>query len=332
MTIGGPGILGGSGLPSRRPVVPTPPGPADAWADLPAAEFVDSEDYHHSFVALQVGERFSLRVAPRPRAYQRGAKLDQTGPNPDEFELDLIFHADVIEAGADFDRWPGAKERFFAAAHLGETGTLNLPWKRGIRCKVVEASSTARADEHRGGEAVRVKFSTDNEDNLDRAAFQLVSVKATLPNRVEAAQFDLESEGMDLFAIEDITELAANVVGLLNSPADNAAALLHAGNRLRRAVETVGAAFSTDAAGRDQLNGPSGASARLALLGLAELGSRAVGEARPRATRVMTFTRARDIWSIATELGQNARELMTINEQIEDFAVIPAGTSVRVFV
>lgn len=313
-------------------VVPTPPGPADGWEDLPPAEFVDSTGTTHVFVALMVGEHGSLRVARRARAYQPGAKLDQTGPNPDEFELDLIFHPEVTEPGADTDRWPGAKQAFLDAAHLGETGTLNLPWKRGIRCKCIDWLATARSDELRGGEMVRARFETDNEDNLDRAAFQVVSVKATLPNRVEAARFDMESEGMDLGSIEDITELAANLAALLNAPNDTAAALLHAGNRLRRAVKTVATAFSSGVLGRDQLSDPQGSSARLKLLELLELGARGVGEARPRATRTVTFTRTRDIWTIATEFGQNARELMTQNEKIEDFGFIPRGTPVRIFV
>jgi hypothetical protein len=317
---------------ARKGFVAEEPGPADAWQDLPVSEFVDSTGEHHTFTVLQLSEHFSLRVARRARAYQRGAKLDQTGPNPREYEYDLIFHSDVTEPGADVDRWPGAKERFLEMADAGETGTLNLPWKRGIRCKLVDAVATARSDEHRGGECVRAKFEEDNEDNLDRAAFQLVAVKSSLASRTEAAQFDMESEGMDLLALEDVTELAANVVGLLNAPADAAAALAFAGNRLRRAVETVANAFSSGAPGRDGMNDPQGASARQKLLELRELGARAVGEARPRATRTMSFPRARDIWSIATELQQNARELMTINEQIEDFANIPAGTPVRVFV
>lgn len=307
---------------------------ADAFLGLGPATFkVDGGFVTHSFVAFLVSESGGNRIAQRARPWRPGAKLDALGPNPDDFSLDTIWHRDVVDPNAPTGeaRWPDALERFIADLKTGKTGTLNLPWKRGIRCKGLDWGRTASANEHRGGETLRVKFQEDNEDTLDRAAVQLVTVKATLPSAVEAARFDMESEGMDLFALEDITELAANIVGLLNTPADHAAALLHAGNRLRRAVETVGGAFGGGEPGRDQLNGPEGANARLKLLELAELGARAVGEARPRATRVMTFERQRDIWSIAGELGQNPRELMAINEAIEDFSIIPAGTPVRVF-
>lgn len=303
---------------------------ADPWLNLGPATYV-LDGVTHYFVATIVSEHFSNRNPRRTRPFRTGAKLDHTGSNPDEITLDCFFGSDVTEVDT-FNEWPNDLERFKTALKTGRTGTLNLPWKRGLRVKCDEGDITTSASEHRGNATVRVKFCEDNEDNLDRAAVELVSVRSTMQSAVEAAQFDAESEGMDLLAIEDVTQLAADVVGLLNAPGDFAAALLHAGNRMRLAVKTVGDAFSTGAPGRNQLNGPEGALTRLHLLELAGLGARAVGEARPRPTRVMTFSRLRDIWSIATELGQNARELMTINEQIEDFAAIPAGDPVRVFV
>lgn len=308
---------------------------ADAFAGLGPATFrVDGGFITHAFTAHLVTEKGGNRIAPRNRPFRRAAKLDALGANSDRFTLDCIFHRDVEEPKVVVGeaRWPDSLQSFIDDCKTGKTGTLNLPWKRGIRCKALEWTRTANGNEHRGGEVVRVDFEEDNEDSLDRAAFERVTVKASLPSVVEAAQFDFESEGMDLFALEDLTELAANIVGLLNTPADHAAALLHAGNRLRRAVETVGAAFSSGEPGRDTLNSPDGANARLKLIELAELAARAVGEARPRQTRVMKFTRVRDIWSIATEVGQKPRDLMTINEQIEDFSVIQPGTPVRVFV
>lgn len=319
---------------TTRPLFqPEEPGDPDPWLKLgPCTYVVNGKTY--GCVAMEVGENGGNRIAPRDRPWQRGAKLDGVGVKSDEFLLDLIFSNDAGEPDVQ-NAWPSDLEAMVAAFKLsgsdGLTGTLNLSWKRGLRVKPLEWSRRAVATENRGGEVLRVKFQEDNEDNLDREAFQLVQVKAALPERVDATQFDAESEGMDVFAIEDLTELAADVVGLLNYPNDVAAALLHAGNRLRLAVKTVGEAFSSGEPGRDQLNEPAGALTRLKLLELAELGERAVSEARPKATRVMTFTRTQSIWNIATELGQSARDLMVVNEQIPDFGFIEAGTPVRVF-
>lgn len=316
---------------ARQPgFIPEEAGDPDVWIGLGAASFEVPSLPKVSFIAQTVNEQGGNRIPRRDRPWQRAAKLDFVGNKSDEFSIDCIFNPDVAEGDIKVV-YPDDVERFVAALKTGETGTLDLPWKRGLRVKADEWTRTEVASENRGGAIVRVKFCEDNEDTLDREAFEVVTVKATAERQVEAAQFDAESEGMDLLAIEDLTELAANVVGLLNYPADNAAALLHAGNRLRLACKTVLEAFTTDDPGRDQMNGPNGAAARQMLLELKELGARAVGEARPRATRVMTFPKNRDIYSIATELGQNARELMKINEQIEDFGFIEAGTPVRVF-
>jgi hypothetical protein len=319
---------------AARPLFqPEEPGDHDSWLRLgPCTYTVDGKKY--GCVAMEVGESGGNRIAPRARPWQRGEKLDGVGVKSDEFLLDLIFTPDAGEPDVA-NAWPSDIEAMVAAFKLsgmtGATGTLDLSWKRGLRVKPLEWQRRASATENRGGETMRVRFQEDNEDALDREAFQLVQVKAALPERVDAAQFDAESEGMDVFAFEDITELAANVVGLLNAPGDVAAALVFQGNRLRLACKTVAEAFTTTEPGRDGMNDPRGALMRLKLLELAELGAQAVSEGRPKATRVMTFPRRQTIWTIATELGQNARELMTVNEQIEDFNFIEAGVPVRVF-
>jgi hypothetical protein len=303
----------------------------DIWLGLGPASFQLDGGFLHQFTAQVLSEGGSNRIAKRDRPFRDGAKLDFVGNNSDEWTIDCIYNNDVTEPGAEFDRWPSSLEDLIADLKTGDTGTLNLPWKRGLRVKGLDWQRVANANENRSGETLRVKFQEDNEDSLDRQAFDLVTVKATLPSTVEAAQFDAESEGMDLFAFEDITQLAADIVGLLNRPGEVSAALLHAGNRMIRAVDTIANAFSTGEPGRDQLNTPAGAGLNRQLLEMRELGARAVGEGRPRPTRTMRFDKPRDIWSIATEVRQGPRDLMTINEQIEDFAYIPPGTPVRVF-
>lgn len=302
---------------------------ADSWLKLPPATFV-LDGYTHTFTAFMVTGNGSNRLARRHRPFQNGAKIDFVGNNPDEIELDCIFHPDVTEPGADFDRWPDALDTFEDALRTGQTGTLNLPWKRGLRMKGDTWSRIAKSDEHRGGEAVRVKFVRDNEDSLDREAVQNVSVRATLANQVEAAQFDLESEGIWDGGIEQITTLAAQVQAILATPGDTLDSLLHVANRLRRAVESTAAAIDAGPLAAD----PQGSSVRQKLLDLAELAARAEGEALAARPKTRTHIPERDttIFRIATELGQKARELMAVNGAIEDFNAIPAGTPVTVFV
>jgi hypothetical protein len=306
----------------------------EVWSALPASSFQADGRIEVFFSALGNTEAGSMRIAKRDRPWQSGAKLDDVGSNSDDFQLRILFHNDVSETdlGGSLQPWPNAHDELLDQFHLGATGTLNLPWKRGIRCKATQWQSVTSADDTRGGAIVTVTFTTDNEDSLDREALELASVTATVNGAVEAATFDMDSLGMFDGSIEDITELAANLVGLLNSPNDELSAILHAARRVRRAVGFVMDSFSTAIPGRDQMNGADGASARLSLLSLLELAGRAEGEALsalPK-TRTVVFPRVRDIYSIATEVGQSARTLMSINDSIEDLSFIPAGTPVRI--
>lgn len=312
----------------------------EVWTDLLVASFQADFRTEVFFAILGNTESGSMRIAKRDRPWQNGAKLDDIGANADDFQLRLIFHNDVTEPGmgaedggwSNYQPWPNAHDELLDQFHTGTTGTLNLPWKRGIRCKATQWTSVTSADDTRGGAIVTVTFTTDNEDSLDREALELASVTATTNRDADATSFDMDSLGMFDGSIEDITELAADLVGLLNAPNDELSAILHASQRLRRAVTFVMSSFSSAVPGRDQMNDADGAGARLRLLGLLDLAGRAEGEALSALpqTRIVVFPRVRDIYSIATEVGQSARTLMSINDAIEDLSYIPAGTPVRI--
>jgi hypothetical protein len=308
---------------------------SDPWLNLPACDY-QADGFSVIVLPISgVDESGALRVARRARPWQPGVKLDHTGPDSDKLTLKLLWSNDVEDEGQGPGFWPDKLEELIAQFKSGKTATLNLPWKRGLRVKPLTWSRSASAEGDRGGELVTLNFETDNEDNLDREAFQKVSVKATVQSSVEAAQFDMESIGAWDGSIEDVTQLAADLVGYLNAPGDYAQALLHQANRLRRAAQFLTDSFSTTVEGRDQFNGPEGSSARLKLLELMELAAFAASEARaamPK-TRTITTQRDTDIWIIAGEQRppQDARALMSINGQIEDFAAIPKGTAVLVF-
>lgn len=306
----------------------------EVWTDLPACSFQADGRVEVFCSVLGNTESGSMRIASRDRPWQSGAKLDDVGAAADSFQLRLVFHNDVTETdlAGGLQPWPNAHDELLDQFHTGNTGTLNLPWKRGIRCKAATWSSVTAADDTRGGAIVTVTFTTDNEDSLDREALESASVTATTNGAVQAATFDMDSLGMFDGSIEDITELAADLVGLLNAPNDELSAILHAAGRLRRAVTFLMSSFSSTVPGRNQMNDADGANARLSLLGLLDLAGRAEGEALSALPkiRVVTFPRARDIYSIATEVGQSARTLMAINDAIEDLSFIPAGTPVRI--
>jgi hypothetical protein len=300
----------------------------------------------------EVGEDGGLRVVERVRPWQPGAKLDETGAMPDTFSLGFVFNQDVTEPEVEtqgIQVWPDLLEALVLQFKTGKTATLNLPWKRGLRVKPLTWQRRAMSDDNRGGETLSVSLKQDNEDALDREAFEAVAVKANVQRAAEEAVFSLEQDGMSAAAADslrsasdlggfgdpgaNIVELAAGLAKLLNQPAEFAQAVAAQAQRLRRASKILLDAFSSGEDGRDQMNGPDGAAARAKLLDLLELAANAEAEARatlPK-TRGYTAPRRTTIWLIATELGQNARELMAINSQVEDFSFIEQGDSVIVF-
>lgn len=323
----------------------------DPWLKLGASSY-KADGEAELFVAWrEVGEDGGLRVVERIRPWQPGAKLDETGAMPDTFTLGAIFNADISESELDVQGiqiWPDLLEALVRQFKTGKTATLNLPWKRGIRVKPLTWQRRATSDDNRGGETLSVSFKTDNEDALDRAAFEQVSVKATVKRAAEEAVFSLEQEGMSAAAADQvrttsdfgglgdpiggIVGLASDLAGLMNRPGE-LLAIATAASRLRRATKILMGAYSTDEPGRDQMGGPDGSSARAKLLALLELAANAEADARAGLPKTRTYTAVRrtSVWEIATELGQNARQIMSVNSAVEDFSNIEKGTPVQVF-
>lgn len=324
----------------------------DPWLKLgPSSYQADGEA--ELFVAWrEVGEDGGLRVAERVRPWQPGAKLDETGAMPDTFALSAVFNVDISEPEVDgqgIQIWPDLLEALIRQFKTGKTATLNLPWKRGLRVKPLTWQRRATSEDNRGGETLSVNLKTDNEDNLDREAFEAVSVKATVRRAAEDAVFTMEQEGMSAAAAESVRTtfdsgglgdpvggiigLSADLAGLMARPGEFAQAVASQAQRLRRATQLLVGAYSTNEPGRDQMNKPEGASARAKLLALLELAANAEGEARAALPKTRTYIARRrtSIWLIATELGQNARQLMSVNSQVEDFSNIEQNDSVLVF-
>lgn len=281
----------------------------------------------------------SNRLAPRRRPWRQGEKLDSTGCNGDTIQVDAIFHNNVEEEGVDngMPMWPDAARAYVEQLKKQKTGTLNLPWRRGLRVKAERWSSRNTADEHRGGEVVTTWFREDNEDALDREAIVGTSASGNLVRVVQEAQFDAESEGVWRGSLSELTGFAEDLVRWINAPQEYASDVLQAANKVRRAATRVlfalgRATGAVDNRGQAKLNDPDGFLLRMRLLEILDLAASAEAEARRARPKTRTFWPEydTDIWRIAVEVHQDAGELMEIND-LEDPAFIEAGTAVRVF-
>jgi len=310
----------------------------DDWEGLGPSTYMADGESELRVIARQITEKGGNRIVKHARPWQDGAKLDSTGAEPDDFTLELLFHPDVAEGDTEGDGqpaiWPDRLEALLKQFKTGKTATLHLPWKRNMRVKPTTWDRRAIGDDFRGGEILTASFCSDNEDDLDREAFEAVSVKSQVQRKAETTQFDMDSIGGWDGSIEDITQLAADLVGLMNTPGDYAAAIAHQAGRVMRAARFLTDSLTSAATGRGQLNDPEGSRARQGLLDLIEFAARAEMESRERLPKTVTVRYATDrsIYDIATERGQSVRDLIGVNSQIEDPAYIPANTPVLVFV
>jgi len=300
----------------------------DAWEDLEPASFNGLV-----FPMLSLDIDGSLRMPRRARPYRDGAKLDSTGTEPEEFKVEAIFHANVTEPGdSGPPMWPDRLNQLIAQFKLGYTGTLHLPWMRNIRCKAERWSRRANSESHRGGETLSVTFVEDNEENLEDSV-EYSTVRATAQQQVLELVVDAEAIAVWDGTFEDLTQFAADLEGVLNAPGEFLEDVIHKAKRVANACRRIMAAIATKVPGRDQGEDPASARVMARLLALADAAAQAQAEAEAQlpATIEVRYQTDRDIYDIATERGQSARDLIAINSEIEDISYIPAGTPVKVF-
>lgn len=304
----------------------------DSWEGLDAATFeVDGEEIE--IVIMSVSQSGGLRLAKRERPYRAGVKLDDTDRKERTYRIEVLFHNDVTEDTQGEEMWPDRANSFEEALEQsGKVGTLNLPWRRNIRCRCESYERKAGTDQYRGGEIFSVTLTEDNEENLSDSVYD-VSVTAGLGSAMETLQFSAEAAGIWDGKIADIVEAAAWLQSLINAPGEYLETILTAARALERACINTKKALTTQLEGSNQGSDPAGCSLMDGLTELQDMAGRVGGEAAAKfpATRTRKWNRVRSIYDIATELGQSARDLIAVNSGLEDPTYIEPNTPVQVF-
>lgn len=300
------------------------------WEQTGPASFQADGLPEIKFVVTGVTKSGGKRLAKRKRPYRPGAKLDNIGREPREWDLEIVFFNTVDEPlmGTDVPHWPDRANDLEEAAEADVTGTLHLPWERNIRGQIESFKRTYNTDK-RDGEAFQLHFVEDTEEQLLGDAIDQVSVKAQIQRKVQDAEFDAESFGDWDGSFEDFTELAADLEGALNAPGEALDDVLHKAGRVRRAAKSVSDSITSRIDGDDPEH-------ERVLRKMNEISDLAAGveiqaSANSPRTRTVTYTSPVDIYSVAADLGQDAAELIKINTGLEDLMAIPAGTPVTVF-
>jgi len=287
------------------------------------------------FPVLTIGEEGGLRVVRRQRPYRKGAKLDSTGPKEIAWDVDTIW-SNVIEE-PDLKQgnvlYPARLHAMLATVDLDQTGTLVLPTRGPIRCKL-ETYHRQESFEERDTARVRFTFVEDNEDKVDANSFQAPSVRATIRRGVDETNFSLESTGSFSDLMRQMEDAADQLQDAIAAPGELVQDVDQKAARFIRIVDNVVNQFNvSEQFGRDRLNDPESHAAYRQAMILKDRAATAVDEKTSSLPRIVNFitTHTVSIFDIAVELGQDPSQLMDLNNRIEDFLAIEVGVPVRVF-
>jgi len=142
---------------------------------------------------------------------------------------------------------------------------------------------------------------------------------------VEEAEFDAESLGDWDASFAELTEFAADLEGLANSPGEMMADIETKAQQVSRACESIASTLG--------LTDPESAPVQRKLLQIRDASARASAQSRTSRPRVVSrsFLHDTDIYTVAAETKNTVGDLLALNTQLEDPTYIRAGTPVRVY-
>lgn len=300
------------------------------------------EGTRHLVPAVTIKRTHHNRLAPHKRPYRKGARHDNTGPDPVAWEVGVLsgatVHAFFPQVPESF--YPSGIKALELSADREDTGTLFTPYGEK-RCKLQDVTTTWSRTEN-GVDAQQTMFVwvEDNEDDTDLSAFEPPTARVAGDQQVDtflgfAAQagagagdfFDAIKEGMrELKALanypgETLAQTVARVSTITNAVKSTYDAY--------RSAPTAGAA-TMSALLNDPLAGP-------ALRKLEEIVDTACKAAEEEAKRsgskprtLKYYDRTVSIFEVAVDVSQGATDLMRLNPALDPYE-IKRGTPVTVF-
>lgn len=278
------------------------------------------------------------RVVPRKRPGLDGAPLDDTGAEPDGFEVPLMFlRTDTaLQAIVGVDVYPTHHARFLRAARVEGTSTMYIPGRGTKRVRIRRIVSTMNPTA-RDAEEVTLSVIEDLEDPARAGADTFTAPSAKSSPRVYQLALTA-SAGPVGWGGDLLYQLGAAIDRLQAVIDDPLSAAGDIGQRADRVLDLCRKMRRLHTAPVQPFDGGGYAPLRatdafepLALLARIEDAASAQRAAvfGTATTRPRRFNRVLSIFDIATELGQPVADLIRLNARLPLFG-IPAGTEVIV--
>lgn len=285
----------------------------------------------------RIEESGGNRIIERERPMRDGAKLDDTGSKAKRYRLTGSIFNGSTEQGIPEDNYPDTLQALILSFDTHETGDLMVP-TRGIRRCRAGTYSTTEGSDARDCAAFVLEFIEDNEDGVTASSFSTPSARSVLRSQVEEATFEAEKAGVQLGdLIGSITEMASEIEGLLNAPADFASQVdskIKAVDSALSRIEKAGTGLDGGVKGpvSEALIATQSAPVIRKIRGIRDTLSRAVGDQLSAFGKAgsRSYPRTMSIFDVATLEGVNAATLMAMNPAIGAFLAIPPNTPIAV--
>jgi hypothetical protein len=295
----------------------------------------------HQVPAQTLRRIFGNRLAKHVRPYRKGARHDNTGPDPVGWEIGLIAgrnaHAFYPQIPADY--YPNGIKALELSFELEETGTLMTPYGER-RCKASSGNTTwSRADAGVDAQATSLVWVEDNEDDTELASFDPPQARTAGPDQVDsflgfAAQ--VGAGAGDFF--DSLKEASRSLKELANYPGDTLAQWTARVSTITGAVKSTYEAYAsapTRAANTMSalLNDPLAGPALRKLEQIVDSACKAAEEEAKRSGKARTikrYDRVVSIFEVSVDVSQSATDLMALNPTL-DFYEIPRGFPITVF-
>lgn len=280
----------------------------------------------------RVVEGYANRLVKRERPYRDGAKVDDTGSRPRQWDVDLFFMNGSEEPDLPADMYPGYLNEVCDALVVHSVGTLTTPTRGPRRCRV---ESYRRVDESttRDAGTLSVVFVEDNEETQDASSFAVPHARSVARILAIDTQEALAEAGAWGELASSLAESAARLEELARGPGDalegvevQAGIVAHAAQRIERAFAGARAEGAEEASAL--LSDPEASRAGRLLVRLRDVAARAAGaDGARRPTRRYGSTVT--IFRVAADARVDADLLMRLNPGLDPFR-IPAGVPIVV--
>ena len=303
----------------------------DVFEQYPVATWQVGHFEPLAFPVISIQETGANRIVERNRPYRDGAKLDDTGRKATKWSVDAIFENSIDEPGIDptTDLYPTVMNDLIATFEVHGTGDLTLPTRGKVRARA-ESYSRSETEGERDYAKVTFTWIEDNEDNVDAQSLEAPDVNTSAQRLTEQTEFTAQSEGTWGLSLADLREFGSELEGIANYPGDMLSELDSKVGIVLSTANSVIRAF-TSPRGLELLRDPENSHTQRQLEAVKEMAAQALavaGGGKPKLTayRVNADT---DLFAIASDIGQYAKDLMNINPGVDPLAV-PKGAVIKI--